>query len=170
MVPVGTVIMHTGTTTLTGYLYCDGSLVSTTTYSQLFDVIGTKYGSGTGTFAVPNFKDKFPLGASNMATLLSPLNTTTGGAFGITAGNLPAHGHTAIFAGITGTIQNGLTGVSPNIRNVNGQGQANAMNDITAYSGQTSFTPSGTVTVYNSPAPTSQYYPPFTTINYFIKF
>ncbi|MBO7344489.1 MAG: tail fiber protein [Clostridia bacterium] len=45
-----------GTTVPTGYLLCDGSAVSRTTYADLFAAIGTTYGSGDGstTFNIPN--------------------------------------------------------------------------------------------------------------------
>lgn len=45
-----------GTTVPTGYLLCDGSAVSRTTYANLFAAIGTTYGSGDGstTFNIPN--------------------------------------------------------------------------------------------------------------------
>jgi microcystin-dependent protein len=44
-----------GTTVPTGYLLCDGSAVSRTTYANLFSAIGTTYGSGDGstTFNLP---------------------------------------------------------------------------------------------------------------------
>jgi microcystin-dependent protein len=57
--PVGTPIMWcgagTGATVPAGYLLCDGSAVSRTTYAALFAVIGTKYGAGDGstTFTLP---------------------------------------------------------------------------------------------------------------------
>lgn len=46
-----------GTTIPTGYLLCDGSAVSRTTYADLFAAIGTTYGSGDGnsTFNLPDF-------------------------------------------------------------------------------------------------------------------
>lgn len=49
-----------GTTVPTGYLLCDGSAVSRTTYADLFAAIGTTYGSGDGstTFNLPNFSYK----------------------------------------------------------------------------------------------------------------
>ena len=58
-VPVGTVLVFAGTTAPTGYLLCDGSAVSRTTYSVLFSVIGTTYGVGDGssTFNLPNCND-----------------------------------------------------------------------------------------------------------------
>ena len=49
-----------GTTVPTGYLLCDGSAVSRTTYADLFTAIGTTYGSGDGstTFNLPDTTDR----------------------------------------------------------------------------------------------------------------
>lgn len=54
--PTGSIKPFAGTTIPNGYLLCDGSAVSRTTYAALFAVIGTTYGSGDGstTFNVPN--------------------------------------------------------------------------------------------------------------------
>lgn len=59
-VPTGTVSAFAGSTPPAGYLICDGSAVSRTTYASLFAVIGTIYGAGDGnsTFNLPNLKDK----------------------------------------------------------------------------------------------------------------
>lgn len=56
LVPAGVISMYAGNTAPSGYLLCDGSAVSRTTYSTLFAVIGTNYGSGNGTttFNLPN--------------------------------------------------------------------------------------------------------------------
>lgn len=53
-----------------GYLICDGSAVSRTTYSALFGVIGTIYGVGDGstTFNLPDFRQRFPLGKAASGT------------------------------------------------------------------------------------------------------
>lgn len=58
--PAGSVMIWAGTTVPTGYLLCDGSEVSRTTYSDLFSAIGTTYGVGDGssTFNLPNFQDR----------------------------------------------------------------------------------------------------------------
>jgi len=47
-----------------GWLSCDGSAVSRTTYSKLFLAISTWYGVGDGTttFALPNIKGRFVVG------------------------------------------------------------------------------------------------------------
>ena len=62
--PVGLISMYSGTTAPTGWLICDGSAISRTTYATLFGVIGTTYGSGDGstTFNLPNLKGKVPVG------------------------------------------------------------------------------------------------------------
>lgn len=54
--PVGAMHVFAGTVAPTGYLICNGSAVSRTTYSALFAVVGTSYGSGNGssTFNLPN--------------------------------------------------------------------------------------------------------------------
>ena len=56
LMPSGVILPFGGSSAPTGFLICDGSAVSRTTYSALFDVIGTAYGSGDGstTFNLPN--------------------------------------------------------------------------------------------------------------------
>nr|DAF08794.1 MAG TPA: tail collar fiber protein [Caudoviricetes sp.] len=64
--PTGSIIAFAGNTLPDGYLLCDGSQVSRTTYKELFDVIGTTYGEGDGstTFTLPNLIDRFLEGSS----------------------------------------------------------------------------------------------------------
>ena len=54
-VPVGGILQYGGLTAPTGYLICNGAVVSRTTYSALFQAIGTTYGIGDGatTFQLP---------------------------------------------------------------------------------------------------------------------
>lgn len=62
----GMIFAFAGNTLPDGYLSCDGSQVSRTTYKKLFDVIGTTYGAGDGktTFTLPNLIDRFLEGSS----------------------------------------------------------------------------------------------------------
>lgn len=62
----GMIFAFAGNTLPDGYLSCDGSQVSRTTYKKLFDVIGTTYGAsdGTTTFTLPNLIDRFLEGSS----------------------------------------------------------------------------------------------------------
>lgn len=57
----GCVILYAGSAAPAGYLSCNGALISRTTYSALFSVIGTQYGAGNGTttFAVPDLRGEF---------------------------------------------------------------------------------------------------------------
>lgn len=65
--PTGAVLMWTTASAPTGYLLCNGAGVSRATYATLFALIGTTYGSGDGstTFNLPDFRDRFPVGAGS---------------------------------------------------------------------------------------------------------
>jgi microcystin-dependent protein len=67
--PSGTVIMFAGRAAPTGYLACDGSTVSRTTYATLFAAIGTAHGIGDGstTFHLPDLRGKFVRGYDGAA-------------------------------------------------------------------------------------------------------
>ena len=80
---VGMMIPYGGSTAPSGWLLCDGSNVSRTTYASLFAVIGTTYGEGNGstTFTLPNINN-----------IVKNVNTTvsikgTGKTLGLTNGN-----------------------------------------------------------------------------------
>lgn len=67
VVPVGVVLPFAGSSAPTSlYLLCDGSAVSRTTYSVLFGILSTTYGSGDGstTFNVPDMRGRVPVGVS----------------------------------------------------------------------------------------------------------
>lgn len=59
LVPTGVILPYGGVTAPNGFLICDGSEVSRTTYANLFAVIGTRYGVGNGwtTFNLPKLND-----------------------------------------------------------------------------------------------------------------
>lgn len=72
LLPAGSIIMWSGSSAPSGWLLCDGSNVSRTTYASLFAIAGTSYGVGDGstTFGLPDLRDRFPLGkGTNNATL-----------------------------------------------------------------------------------------------------
>ena len=66
LIPAGAVFHFAMETCPSGYLVCDGSLISRTDYSRLFNAIGTTYGSGdeTTTFQLPDLRDIFIRGKS----------------------------------------------------------------------------------------------------------
>ena len=63
--------MFAGNTAPSNYLICDGSLLSRSIYSTLFNAIGTTYGIGDGstTFQLPDFGGTSPEGASTSTKL-----------------------------------------------------------------------------------------------------
>lgn len=63
-VPPGARFDYAGSTLPSGYLWCDGSAVSRTTYANLFTAIGTTHGVGDGstTFNLPDCQERFTLG------------------------------------------------------------------------------------------------------------
>lgn len=71
--PIGTIYAFAGNNIPSGYLPCNGSAISRTTYADLFAVIGTTYGSGDGstTFNLPNLTDKFIQGSDTVGTVKS---------------------------------------------------------------------------------------------------
>ena len=88
----GSIVAYAGSSVPTGYLSCDGSAVSRTTYADLFAVIGTTYGSGDGstTFGLPDLVDKCCQNESPTKTFATSggANTTpTTGNVSVTVGN-----------------------------------------------------------------------------------
>ena len=85
-IPTGTIVPWSASSVPTGFLECNGANVSRSTYSGLFAVIGTTYGSGDGssTFGLPDLQDNVAVGKSNNKALAS-----TGGANTVSsAGNI----------------------------------------------------------------------------------
>ena len=79
--PVGSISLFAGTTAPNGWLICDGSAVSRTTYANLFSVIGTTYGSGDGstTFNIPDLQGRVPVGYKSSDTDFDTIGETGGG-------------------------------------------------------------------------------------------
>lgn len=59
--PIGHIVLWATSTAPDGWLFCNGSSVSRTTYANLFAIIGTTFGVGDGstTFELPTMADPF---------------------------------------------------------------------------------------------------------------
>lgn len=95
--PVGSYIQFAGSQAPAGFLVCNGGAISRTTYSALFAVIGTTYGSGDGstTFNLPNLTDRFLQGSTTSGTVKNAgLPNISGGSSGyvLNGGNHSASG------------------------------------------------------------------------------
>lgn len=109
--PVGSGMEFYGATAPDGWLFCDASAVSRTTYSALFAVIGTTYGAGDGstTFNLPDMRGRVPLGVgtgdASDATAHALADKEGTESHTLITGEMPAHTH-----GVSNTGQNIGTG------------------------------------------------------------
>jgi microcystin-dependent protein len=98
----GAIVMWGTASVPTGWLLCDGSAVSRTTYAALFAILSTTYGVGDGstTFNLPDLRGRVPVG-KNSGTF-SPLGATGGEeTHTLTTPEIPSHTHSTPF-GFTG--------------------------------------------------------------------
>lgn len=97
LVPAGSIIAFGSATAPSGYLVCDGSAVSRTTYADLFAAIGTSHGNGNGTttFNLPDLRGRFIRGFDNGAgrdpDAAGRTASNTGGLTGSNVGTLQGH-------------------------------------------------------------------------------
>ena len=117
----GMVIPFAGTSAPSGYLMCDGSAVSRSTYATLFAVVSTTYGSGDGTttFNLPNLKGRVPVGFDASQTEFDSLGENGGEkTHTLTTAEMPSHNHGGAVTG-TGThihtIRNGSADTNKNV-------------------------------------------------------
>lgn len=97
-VPSGMIMDYAGTSVPSGWLECDGSAVSRTTYAGIFAAIGTTWGSGDGatTFNLPVSARRAVVGRGGTAT--ATLGNTVGSIGGAethaqSTGELAGHEH-----------------------------------------------------------------------------
>lgn len=97
LTPTGAVIAYAGGTAPSGFLHCDGSAVSRTTYADLYAAIGDAHGNGDGTttFNLPDYRGRFLRGWSSGQTTdpdrASRTAMATGGATGDNIGSVQGH-------------------------------------------------------------------------------
>lgn len=101
IIPTGSVVDFGGTASPTGWLLCDGSEVSETFYSKLFNVIGTAFNKGdesAGYFRLPDFRGRVSVGTGQGSNLTERNHAFYGGEENhlLTTGELPSHNHTAV--------------------------------------------------------------------------
>lgn len=93
-IPAGTMLDFGGTSVPAGFLGCDGSAVSRTTYAGLFAAIGTTWGVGDGstTFNLPDFRRRVAVGSGGSAGVT--LGNTVGSTGGSEDAVVVTHTHT----------------------------------------------------------------------------
>jgi microcystin-dependent protein len=92
---IGTIILFGSDVIPNGWLSCNGSAISRTTYSPLFHVIGTLYGTGDhiSTFNLPDFRGRFPLGLDGRLSQSSGFHQGGVSEITLTEAELPSHTH-----------------------------------------------------------------------------
>lgn len=173
---------RSGTNAPTGFLFCDGSAVSRSQYSELFNAIGTSHGSGDGstTFNLPDYRGRFLRGANNSTGRDPDAGSRTamnsGGATGDNVGSVqndafqthghsisdPGHGHNIIIGGQTVSTSGGGTNRFASAGASTGNGNA----DWVAQGTGTGISVNGP----NSGTASTETRPKNANVNYFIKY
>ena len=92
----GEIKMWAGDTIPDGWLLCDGSEVSKTTYPNLYEAIGDLWGvpSSSSNFKLPNLAGKVPVGYNSADTDFTPVGHTDGEkTHKLTIAEMPSHSH-----------------------------------------------------------------------------
>ena len=119
LTPSGSIMQYGGTAAPTGWILCDGSAVSTTTYAALYAVIGTAFNTSggqsapaAGTFRVPLLTGRIPVGRNIADGDFGNIGQTAGEkSVTLTAfqSGLPTHTHAGSNATFTGTAATTVT-------------------------------------------------------------
>jgi len=163
LVPAGSVLAYISTNAPKGWLSCLGQAVDREEYADLFEVIGTAYGSGNGstTFNLPDLAGRVIVGQGSGLGLTSRAMAATGGAetHTLTTGEMPSHSHTTNAVG--GTL--GL--ITADGSNTAGGGLDSSPTEPNIYAAPAALTvdSAGTGGAHNNMQP-------FAVLNYIIKY
>lgn len=102
-VPVGAILATARSSANAGYLLCRGQAVNRITYADLFAAIGTTYGPGDGvtTFNLPDLRQRFPLGQTDVVAQPATNLAASGGSIDHTHNYIHTHG-----VDVTGALPN----------------------------------------------------------------
>lgn len=116
-VNTGLIVPWTDASIPSGFLECDGTAVSRTTYADLFAVVGTSYGVGDGstTFNLPDLADRtcqhksptkaqFSSGGANTVTTSGNVTGNAGNTT-LTTPTIASHTHPVGTGGMRGSVQ-----------------------------------------------------------------
>lgn len=93
---LGEVKLFAGTYAPLGWAFCEGQLLSTSTYTSLFMILGTQFGgNGTSNFALPDLRGRTIIGAGQGIGLSYRVQGQTTGleTVALSTAQLPSHNH-----------------------------------------------------------------------------
>lgn len=166
--PAGLIFPYAGTVAPSGYLDCDGTAVSRTTYAALFSAISTTYGVGDGstTFNLPDTRGVFLRGAGTQT--ISAINYT--GTQGTTEGDqIQGHRHSVSDPGHTHNYNTSTNSAGSPVITITAAGTiTNAYGTLSAVTGLTVTNPT-TDTTNGTPRTGSETRPANITVKYIIS-
>lgn len=151
-IPVGTIVLHGASGSVSGWLECDGGEVSRSQYAELYGVVGDSFGDGNGTttFNLPNLRGRVPVGQDTSQVEFQDMGQTGGATTHVLSiAQMPIHRHTIKYnpGGVVGSPEYLL-------------GSQNNANNIASYDG--SMNNSGGGLAHNN-------LQPYVVVNYMIK-
>ena len=107
LLPAGTIIQYAANGVPSGWLFCNGQSLSTSTYVLLFTAIGYTYGGSGSTFNIPDMQGRVGIGDGTGTGLTTRNLGVSGGeeTHTLAVNEMPSHDH----GGVTGT-SNALSG------------------------------------------------------------
>jgi microcystin-dependent protein len=95
LIPAGTIIQSAAINIPDGWFNCDGSLLSTTVYIDLFNAIMYTYGGSDSSFNIPDIRGRVCVGSGSGSSLTTRSLGSTGGEerHTLTVAEMPSHTH-----------------------------------------------------------------------------
>jgi len=93
---IGMVFLFAGNFAPSGFMSCEGQLLSISSNTALFSILGTTYGgNGTNNFALPDLRGRVAVGQGQGPGLSPYVEGQTGGSESVTlaVSQIPAHSH-----------------------------------------------------------------------------
>lgn len=159
LIPIGLISPFAGGTTPPGWLLCVGTSLLTSSYPELFNVIGYVYGGAGSNFSLPDLRGRASYGASGSGVGHATVDTIGKSDGAVISRRSASHWHTdsrLLPTGFGGTIGGPVNNNDrPTLTNAGDAGRASSGNTFSHSHGDTT-------TIQDTPG--------YLTVNYIIKY